>query len=383
MCFRSKSKLLVKSLLIGGFSLMLLSGCAKKHETEYVPLPEVYDTADKLLQTSFDNLKFPETLDITKTSKLYTFEGGWGNDAPVDKDYCVNAVKDIMHLLYDTDVKDSEVYKTDKYGSDDHYIYISDNREVAVNSPGKIIIADTMLHESMNYTNSAVLDLKSDYREKTYELNGEQVKIGEAEDYCNNVLKKLSPYLDANEELELQSVVIIKLADGSRAYQFVYNKKVKEISVSNECTYAMVKKGFSKPSLIKAVVDGKDHLYELMPFYPNDIVTDSFKEFPDDTKYVTLESAGYLLSDYLAPEHPYSVSDIDIKYACITHTGEGGGTPIERIFRPYWTFVLAEKNAEEPYVFTGKLMTTAYVDMITGEIYVVDDVGKNVFFEMK
>ena len=362
---------------------MLLSGCAKKHETEYVPLPEVYDTVDKLLQTSFDNLKFPETLDITKTPKLYTFEGGWGNNAPADKDYCVNAVKDIMHLLYDTDVKDSEVYKTDKYGSSDYYMYIGDNKEVAVNSPGKIIIADTMLHESMNYTNSAVLDLKSDYREKTYELNGEQVKIGEAEDYCNNVLKKLSPYLDANEELELQSVVIIKLADGSRAYQFVYNKKVKEISVSNECTYAMVKKGFSKPSLIKAVVDGKDHLYELMPFYPNDIVTDSFKEFPDDTKYVTLESAGYLLSDYLAPEHPYSVSDIDIKYACITHTGEGGGTPIEKTFKPYWTFALAEKNAEESHVFNGKLMTTAYVDMITGEIYVVDDVGKNVFFEMK
>ena len=59
-------------VLTGSFS-----GCAQKQETQYVTLPEIYTTANDVLKGEYQNLYLPETIDITKVSAPYTFEGGW------------------------------------------------------------------------------------------------------------------------------------------------------------------------------------------------------------------------------------------------------------------------------------------------------------------
>ena len=43
-------------VLTGSFS-----GCAQKHETQYVTLPEIYTTANDVLKEEYQNLYLPET----------------------------------------------------------------------------------------------------------------------------------------------------------------------------------------------------------------------------------------------------------------------------------------------------------------------------------
>ncbi len=362
-------------VLTGSFS-----GCAQKHETQYVTLPEIYTTANDVLKEEYQNLYLPETIDITKVSALYTFEGGWGEDV-FDEEWCCSSVKDIAKNLYDISLTDEDVkisYETGSAAME----YRDDKYWISMGGIGHLNIFDSTVHKEAHSVNTYSLNLNNNYREKNYTLAGEEVNVGEAEDYCLNLLTQLTFVLNEYEKPELFSITTIKYDDGEEALCFVFNKNVKGLSVSNECTFTMIN-GLSKPSLIRVIIDGKNHAGSIADFYYNNPKGDSFKEFPSDTKFITLESAAWLLSDYLAPEHPYKIWDIDIKYACITHFPEERGMAIEKTFRPMWVFNMGEKTAEESYVFNGKLYTTGYVDMVTGDVFVVDDIGQNVFFELK
>lgn len=362
-------------VLTGSFS-----GCAQKHETQYVTLPEIYTTANDVLKEEYQNLYLPETMDITKVSALYTFDGGWGVD-DFDENWCRSSVAKVAQDLYGISLSDENIKYSTETGSS-CMEYRDDNYWISVGGVGRVSIEDKTVHKGSDFKNSLSLNLDSDYRGKTYTLAGGEVNVGEAEDYCKQLLDKLEPVMNEFEKPELFAITLIEYGDGEDALSFVFNKNVKGLSVSNECTFLMIN-GMSKPSMTRIVIDGKDHAYSVHDFYYNNPVKDTFKEFPSDTKFITLESAAWLLSDYLAPEHPYKIWDIDIKYACITHYPEEGGAAIEKTFRPMWVFNMGEKTAEESYVYNGKLYTTGYVDMVTGDVFVVDDIGQNVFFELK
>lgn len=91
--------------------------------------------------------------------------------------------------------------------------------------------------------------------------------------------------------------------------------------------------------------------------YPN---TENDGEYED--KYISLDDAVNLVSEYIAPQFTQNISEVTIKYS-------RKGNDEEKYLRPYWCFIIDYANPMQNLSICGNAI---FVDMQTGEVLVYD-----------
>ena len=140
----------------------------------------------------------------------------------------------------------------------------------------------------------------------------------------------------------------------------------------------MAGSGFSKPTFLIMEMDNEKRLSEVVVFFPDEYKMPSTQ---CEDRFLTLRAVAEIVSDYLAKYRQFGVLDIEMSYVCITSVPMVGYAP-EGDYRPMWKFVLRERVLSERTLAIPQQQMCAYVDMQTGEIYVVDNIDQNVYFDL-
>ena len=158
----------------------------------------------------------------------------------------------------------------------------------------------------------------------------------------------------------------------------VYEACFKGIPLDSSCDYVMAGSGFSKPTFLIMEMDNEKRLGEVVVFFPDEYKMPATQ---CEDRFLTLRAAAEIVSDYLAKYRKFGVLDIEMSYVCITSVPMGGYAP-DGDYRPMWKFVLRERVLSERTLAIPQQQMCAYVDMQTGEIYVVDNIDQNVYFDL-
>lgn len=254
-----------------------------------------------------------------------------------------------------------------KLGSEaqDNVSYNADNVCGYVYESGTFLISDYNGYED-NIENEGQLELVKTYNptdelDDEYTVCGEQYKLSDALKFCDDyVNEKIVQFLPEGITVELSKIAVINNGlFGGNCYVFIYNNILDGIPIDNT-GYPTDESEYMTPSFLKITIDAKDHVFEVYDLIHKSAKVEEIK------KIIPLSEAENLLSDYLAPLRTYNVTECELKYCC---KREDMFTK-EETWRPMWSFTLFEYNKSKLSVVLPKI--TAYVDAISGEVFVFD-----------
>lgn len=372
--------LVVIGAVAGGASLM--KSFTKKYTTvhhQYTEADSLKPSAEKALEMSFENLTMPDSITLDSVDKFYTFEGtfleNWSKDESTEA--VISAARDFAGIeITPDDVEEAS------YGDLIQHEYNDDTVSVVVSGKYGINFKDSTLCSENFYgqKNIAIYNFDRDgVPDSEYELADDSCTVKESLNYCNKTAETLEKYIHSNETLRAKSMIVTQCGD-HYVYRFIYEKLYMGLPVDEGCDYGLADKGFSKPSYVYIVADGSEHISNIICYYPNNYVIDTLTEYTGEL--LSLESATWILSDYLAEYNRFDVKDIDIKYCCISCTDKSTGQLTEGQFRPMWVYVLKEQLPSEAQFPNDSKRICAYVDMQNSEVYVVDNISHNEYFDL-
>lgn len=373
------------TLLSFVFICTFISGCKQKDsdkvKIEYTSLENIYAAAESALDNKYENLTMPVEITLDKVNSLYTVDGKWSgymNETASKSNIC-SIAENFCSKVITSDSIQTNYYDEEYYEYSDESLYIESHIKY------NFSLMDSSICSEQYFGGINIANLNIDRCEELetkYELPGGECTISEALVYCDKEIEKIKEYIHPDEEIRAKNIIVTQLSDGKYVYRFIYEKLYKGLPIDENCDYSMMQTGFSKPSFLCVVMDSPEHISNITVCYQNDYVDETLQQCED--KFVTLNSAVSLLSDYLAQYNRFDILDIDIKYCCITYDDGDASekTPEDAQIRPMWTFVLKEELSQEAYSFNDNLRVCGYVDMITGEVFVVDNITHGVYFNM-
>lgn len=361
---------------------LLLCSCNNTNQEKIVvnkgvTLSEVYSTADEALTVEYDNLTMPESICLSETDKLYTFDmiPMYSTSEGEMKELFTDFLKAATGEDIDIDALDYKIntgptgtsIKAD-YG--DYSYSFSDSSGFFVNhrytddilvANGKIISYDT-INENTDYS----------------QLNGlDGFPVSEAIEIAQPYADKLKSFTGA-QDVDLYSVSIHNI-DGKYVYRVTYTKTVEDISISESGEIARLD-GFIFPTFFQVLIDENKTPFEIGNYYSRHIDFSSMKEI-DDGNYISLKTACQKLSDFLAKYKPYRISNIDITYYLATRytadETDDTNTITNLTYRPCYELTLALNKGEMCANYAPRI--SAYIDMVTGEIFISDSYARSWF----
>ena len=351
-------------------------------DAEFVSLSDLYAKSEETLLKKYDKLSLPESITLDKAESLYTFTAVWRIRGDAEK------VKDNI-VLYSDAIAGTRINSSDvQYDENtEAYYWINGTKYVACstdcNEGYNFVFTDeeyTTLDIAYTYEKLIRFD-RGETAEGEYTLGGKAHSVKDATEFCNQTLEKLEQFIHPAEKLRLKTLFIKKLDNGEYTYRFIAEKLINGIPLDEGCDYANIKTGISKPTYVVLEIDAPYHFKEITMTYPNSYVadseTDNVKMQKCADSFISLSSACDLLSNIIASR--FSVTDIDIKYIAIV--GDFEGIPSATQYRPMWSFVLDEKLTHNASP-NDDTRVCAYVDMQSGEVYIVDSISHNVYFEL-
>lgn len=212
-----------------------------------------------------------------------------------------------------------------------------------------------------NYTVIKKINAFSDdYTNEYFTAENEKISVSETVEYCTDYINSnYSEYFNDGEELVLSDILILENKDNKTNYCALrYQHKYKGILV-NDAGFPDIDTKYIKPSFLEITVTGKNKIAQIDNRYYYHIK--DVKKIKD--KIIPLSEAENMLSEYLAPQRTYEVTEAALKYVCITEMNA------ECNYRPMWCFTLLEYDWD----YVDYLPTiTACVDVQSGEIFVYD-----------
>lgn len=340
--------------------LCATAGCSDQKEIEWVSLSELTADADKALSQTYENLILPESITLDAPAQLVTYQTK-KTDLPTDAEQQA-ALRDLVtefHGSYDegnvklwTDGIEFYYYETDE-------IYATCDADYA-----SISFSKREYDRVYDLKRKAIyhIDRGESVAGKSYVLNGTDYALTDAVAYADSfVSDKILP-LTGYTDARLKTVFVSDAENGNYQYAFEYEYLVEGLPVDAWANTHGEERFMLSPTLLieMAEPDSFMRIYVDRCFIPDtpDTLTGPF---------VSLPSALMLAEQFLAKEYTYSVSDIELQYACIAEWGESP----TYIYKPYWRLVLQEETWE---VGNGCLTPniSLYVDVETGYVCTYD-----------
>lgn len=351
--------------LMAGALVMLTSvtmtGC-KSEKIEYAELSAIYDDVDKALSQTYVNMEMPKEITIDEVDSLYKYTTKTYDKANDEKKK--QHLSDFVTEIYGSCDESSILHWDD--GGPDYFYYDNENFLARADEyNGEFDFwAYSVDKEYDTFFNLQVIDHycvdRGDSIEGIeYTLNGQSYALTDAKAYAddlvNNKLLKFTGY----DEARLKTAIVCKTDEENQQYALQYEFLVNGAPVDSTGDSHGDDHFMLTPNLTVEIAE------------PNTLLGASSNntfEFGEPKKlknsFVTLSSALKLAEKYLAEEHTYKVTDIEMQYSCIA---DWKTSPYE--YHPFWRIVLKE---EEKGLYTMIPQISLYVDMVTGKIVVYD-----------
>lgn len=367
------TKRIAQTIIVLLVIVSICTGCAANADPsseQYSTLKEILKNYKDDLNAEFDNLVLPSSITLDQTDALYTFTRTQASKPTKDEasSVLVGTAKDMLNW----EINPSEIKCEEGPGGDEYEVSSEDGSLYAKYSCRYGIFLD----------NQPVIDRRSD-PEKVFkvihidrnELTAEYEGVVEE---CNKKLEALHPYLCPDISYRAKELFLLGDDPGTPSFLIVYEACFKGIPLDSSCDYVMAGSGFSKPTSLVMNMDNDKRLSEVLVLYPDEYKMPATQ---CEDRFLTLKAAAEIVPSYFAKYRQFMALDIEMSYVCITSVPMGGYAP-EGDYRPMWKFVLQEKVLPERILLIPQSQMCAYVDMRTGEIYVVDNIDQNVYFDL-
>ncbi len=243
----------------------------------------------------------------------------------------------------------------------------------------RVIDTESELIETIN------LDRGEQLQDKAYVLDGREYKMSDALEYAGETLKRIKKYLpDAelkptkfcvflNHETEIDVFPGETPMGDYYSYSIEYEFVLDGIPLTDTRirNFNLLKSFFNVGVCqLRLEIDSPDRVGYIMYAGPCAVV--GREKEPLEDKFISLDNACKLLSDYMAPYYVQHVDEVTVKYASTWDaTISYSGTDEKLYYKPYWCFIMDE--VYDPYTshfISGRQML---VDMQTGDIFIVVD----------
>ena len=368
-----KQRALIFAILIA--FVYCFSGCTSSPDPsseQFYTLKEIFETYESDLNTEFDNLLLPSAITLDPTDALYTFTRI--SPSKPTKDEATSVLVGVTKEMLDWSITPPDI-ECVEYDTGD--VYEVSNEDGALYASydcryGIYLRDDPMTDTDTNYNPEKVIKaIHLDRNELTTEYEG-------IVEECNKKLETLRPYLCPDISYRAKELFLLGDDSSAPAFLIVYEACFKGIPLDSSCDYVMAGSGFSKPTSLVMNMDNDKRLSKVLVLYPDEYKMPATQ---CEDRFLTLKAAAEIVSSYLAKYRQFMALDIEMSYVCITSVPMGGYAP-EGDYRPMWKFVLQEKVLPERTLLIPQSQMCAYVDMQTGEIYVVDNIDQNVYFDL-
>lgn len=230
------------------------------------------------------------------------------------------------------------------------------------------------------------IDRGEEVPDTKYLVGGEEYSPAQALEFAENVIsEKIVKYL-ACDKVSPTELVIMKTPDGENYAYVIQFEYEYESAPLFHLSLPVAYEGFYMTDdnvlyVTMAYPDKIGSMYNMQSF--SEITAD--KEYED--KYIPLDKAADMLSEYLAPYFKKEIAEVTVKYSRKTPSVEypwgdltneelaeinnaGKEAREEVSLRPYWCFIMDKQNPySENYCLSGNAF---FVDMQTGEIIIYD-----------
>ena len=361
----------------------------------------------KLPDKEYTNLDFSEAvLNVPSADKLYKYYTHAGE--PYTKEQCTQICYELFDMFITpmypegeeivyTDIKtnplpEGEAEYTNNVtgdlamaglwcGFDEGYYEFSGTRlalnGIDIDVGGRFIIdADDGKPHGTEFEKVIRLDRGGELPDETYSLKGEDYSTKQAMQFANETLEKLAPYLN-NAQLTPTEFIIMKNMDNDDyqyEIQFAYVLDDMPVfhlmpPVDNSANGEVLS---LTNHMLYITIDTPDHITRLDTGYPIGESVKKGDEFED--KYISLEKAADLASEYLAPYYMNKISEVSVTYVDMFwykpgeyDLKEAESTPMT----PCWCLI---SDLDEDDYSYARSCNAIYIDMQTGEVLAYDPV---------
>ena len=250
---------------------------------------------------------------------------------------------DLDHCIYDS----GDIYAD--YYADGSFI-LNDTRKLNISAGDELSQQETIIKKFKAY---------DDISSYNYNIGGEEYKLSDAVKFADSfITDKLKKYLNNGDTPVLSDIAVINSNDfGGNAFILRYSHTIDGIYV-DDSFMSDLENDFLRGTYLQIVICKKDHISMIQNMYYYSVLgSDAIDAIIPLTKSVEL------LSQALAPNTKYTVTECELKYVCITNYKDNN-----IYMHPMWTFVIDERSSDEYEPgddYFGK--TTAYIDALTGE----------------
>lgn len=365
-----KRKLLI--IVIVFVFVYCLSGCKSSNNSSsmhFSTLTNIFETYESDLNTEFDNLSLPSAITLDPTNELYTFTRT--SPSMPSKDEVTSSLVELTKAILDWDITTSEI-ECNQYATGDVYEITNEDGSLYASYSCRygITLQDYSMIDVQDKAEDVIKVIHIDRNDSITEYK-------EIVGNFNEKLEALLPYLCSDISYRAKELYILGDNSGNQSFEIVYEACYKDTPIDASCDYSMCRSGFSKPTSLVMKMYDNQHISDLVVLYPDEYKMPATQ---CEDQFITLKSATESISTYLAKYRHFQVSDIEIAYVCITAISEGKAPEGE--YKPMWKFVLEENISTEQISLIPQTQMCAYVDMQTGEIYIVDNINHNVYFDL-
>jgi hypothetical protein len=356
-----KKKIIVTAVSIA-VAVGIVTAVALQRQSNKIPLVTVEKAATDLKNYSFnkhENMKFDCDVLNTDFEKVYTFSVD--NSESVGDEEKKQCTK-LIELFTGQNVDETEYENR----NNSWYYGVDDNGNSTYGGEyypgGTFTVWDNDNPHSYSETSVyKTLKASDDLSSEEYLVGGEMYKVTDAIDYCNDYIEKnLKSFFNENEELKLTEVVVIKdPAYTDFAYVMHYIHMIDGVAV-DDAGFTTLENDYMHESFFEITVSKVDKI-ELL----NNRCYYKAENMKEVKKIVPLSEAENILSDYLAPNVNYNISECELKYCCRTHAD---AETLE--YKPMWSFTLTQYSAFNGYTYLSYM--TAYVDAVSGDVVLYD-----------
>jgi hypothetical protein len=188
----------------------------------------------------------------------------------------------------------------------------------------------------------------------------------------------------SEDDISINSIATFEKNDGSYGYHIVLAKQMRGVNLSESGTFTHASSGFTRPTFISIKIDENREIYYVINFYSNLYDEGSFTEISGDS-FISLKTALDLLSDYLAVYNTFEVERIDLVYFLPTRFVDSDDEVISEFaytrYRAGFEITLANNAVGISHADLAPRIS-AFVDIVTGEIFVLDAIRNERFFTM-
>ena len=376
-------------VLVAGFFIFknkIGSNTSGKREIEYLSVDEALQKQSNALENKYDNLTLPKSIETIDGNKLYIITSKLSDSVTQEnKEDFVMLMGDFTGKSYEVSQIDDE-FKVQMDLYDDEYIgsYTSlGSFDLTKKTTATARITNRTGQETVINANNADLNA-------SYNIGGEEYNLSEALELSDKFLdEKISKYLKGDESYMLNYIQVcetygekeihytdqigndyiydaqmdntvpegVALPEKTNYYCFIYALTVDGVPVSVNTDFSDEnEKGYMRGSYLAVTISKKGEVgsVSLNRYF------DSTNKEPVNQKIISLDSALWMASDYLAGYRKYEVSQSGLSYCCVTKYGEE-----EITYRPMWRIVLEEKAFGD----NGPAMWEVCVDALNGNIY--------------